>query len=59
MREETVIAVISSKGVFQINTMSYRNEKTVKLLKKMVKDGKIKKQKVCTGLYNYFLKDKE
>lgn len=59
MREETVLAVIASKGVFQINPLAYRNEKTVKLLKKMVKDGKIKKQKVCTGLYNYFLKDRE
>lgn len=59
MREETVLAVIASKGVFQINPLSYRNEKTMKLLKKMIKGGKIKKQKVCTGLYNYFLKDKE
>ena len=59
MREETVLAVIASKGVFQINPLSYRNEKTMKLLKRMVKDGKIKKQKVCAGLYNYFLKDKE
>ena len=59
MREETVLAVIASKGVFQINPLSYRNEKTMKLLKKMIKDGKIKKQKVCTGLYNYFLKGRE
>ena len=59
MREETVLAVIASKGVFQINPLAYRNEKTMKLLKRMVRDGKIKKQKVCTGLYNYFLKDKE
>ena len=59
MREETVLAVIASKGVFQINPLAYRNERTMKLLKRMVKDGKIKKQKVCTGLYNYFLKDKE
>ena len=59
MREETVLAVIASKGVFQINPLAYRNEKTMKLLKRMVKDGKIKKQKVCTGLYNYFLKDRE
>ena len=59
MREETVLAVIASKGVFQINPLAYRNEKTMKLLKRMVKDGKIKKQKVCAGLYNYFLKDKE
>ena len=59
MREETVLAVIASKGVFQINPLAYRNEKTMKLLKRTVKDGKIKKQKVCTGLYNYFLKDRE
>lgn len=59
MREETVLAVIASKGVFQINPLAYRNEKTMKLLKRMVKDGKIKKQKVCTGLYNYFLKGSE
>ena len=58
MKEETVIAVISSKGVFQINTMSYRNEKTVKLLKKMVKDGKIVRQRINTGLSNYFMKSK-
>lgn len=56
MKEETVIAVISSKGVFQINTMSYRNEKTVKLLKKMVKDGKIVRQRINAGLSNYFMK---
>ena len=58
MKEETVIAVISSKGVFQINTMSYRNEKTVKLLKKMVKDGKIVRQRINAGLSNYFMKSK-
>lgn len=58
MKEETVIAVISSKGVFQINTMSYRNEKTVKLLKKMVKDGKIVRQRINASLSNYFMKSK-
>ena len=58
MKEETVIAVISSNGVFQINTMSYRNEKTVKLLKKMVKDGKIVRQRINARLSNYFMKSK-
>ena len=58
MKEETVIAVISSNGVFQINTMSYRNEKTVKLLKKMVKDGKIVRRRISASLSNYFMKSK-
>lgn len=56
MREETVLAVIASKGVFQINPLSYRNEKTMKLLKKMVKDGNIEKQRISAGLHNYFSK---
>ena len=59
MKEETVLAVISSKGVFQINPLSYRNEKTVKLLKKMIKEGKIEKQRISAGLHNYFLKGDE
>lgn len=59
MKEETVLAVIASKGVFQINPLAYRNEKTMKLLKKMIKEGKIEKQRISAGLHNYFLKGEE
>ena len=59
MKPETILSVITSKGVFQINPLSYRNEKTVKLLKKMIKEGKIEKQRISAGLHNYFLKGKE
>ena len=59
MKEETVLAVIASKGVFQINPLAYRNEKTMKLLKKMIKEGKIGKQRISAGLHNYFLKGEE
>lgn len=59
VKEETVLAVIASKGVFQINLLAYRNEKTMKLLKKMVKGGNIEKQRISAGLHNYFLKGRE
>lgn len=59
VKQETILSVIASKGVFQINPLSYRNEKTVKLLKKMIKEGKIEKQRISAGLHNYFLKGKE
>lgn len=59
IKQETILAVIASKGVFQVNPLSYRNEKTVKLLKKMVKEGKIEKQRISAGLHNYFLKGEE
>lgn len=59
VKQETILAVIASKGVFQINPLSYRNEKTVKLLKKMIKEGKIEKQRISAGLHNYFLKGEE
>lgn len=53
--ETTVIAVIKSKGVFQINPLAYRNEKTVKLLKAMTKKGLVKKQRINAGLVNYII----
>ena len=59
MKPETILSVIASKGVLQINPLSYRNEKTVKLLKKMIKEGKIEKQRISAGLHNYFLKGEE
>jgi hypothetical protein len=56
VKQETILAVIASKGGVPDNPLSYRNEKTVKLLKKMVKEGKIEKQRIGAGLHNYFLK---
>ena len=55
MTEATVLAVIKSKGVFQLNPLAYRNEKTVKLLKAMTKKGLVKKQRVNAGLVNYII----
>lgn len=51
----TVLAVIKSKGVFQLNPLAYRNERTAKLLKAMTKNGLVKKQRVNAGLTNYTL----
>lgn len=51
--EATVIAVIKATGVFQMNPLAYRNEKTAKLLKTMTKKGLVKKQRVNAGLVNY------
>lgn len=57
MKPETILSVIASKGVFQINPLSYRNEKTIKLLKKMVKDGVLSRQRVTMNVVNYFIKE--
>ena len=55
MTEATVLAVIKSKGVFQLNPLAYRNERAAKLLKAMTKKGLVKKQRVNAGLTNYTL----
>ena len=55
MKEETVLAVIKSKGVFQLNPLAYRNDKLVKLLKVMTRKGLIRRQRVSAGLSNYTL----
>lgn len=57
MTEDTVLAVIRSKGVFQINPLAYRNEKTMKILRKMVKAGKLSCQRVSASCKNYTLID--
>lgn len=57
MKQETIIAVIKSKGCFQINPLAYRSEKARKLCKKMVKDGLLERQVVSPSIHNYFLKD--
>ena len=57
MNPETILSVIVSKGVFQINPLSYRNEKTMKVLKKLLKDGVVTKQRVNASTVNYFIKE--
>lgn len=57
MRKETIVAVIRSKGVFQLNPLAYRNEKLRKMCKKMMKDGLLERQVVSPNIHNYFLKD--
>ncbi len=57
MQQETIIAVIKSKGVFQLNPLAYRNEKLRKMCKKMMKDGLLERQVVSPSIHNYFLKD--
>ena len=39
--QETVLAVIRSRGVFQINPLSYGSQRNIPLLKKMVADGQL------------------
>lgn len=58
MKEATVLAVIKSQGVFQINPLAYRNDKKVKVLKLMVRKGLICKSKVSPGCANYTIAEK-
>lgn len=53
MTEDTILAVIRSKGVFQINPLAYRSAKAMKTLKRMVKDGKIVSQRMSASCKNY------
>lgn len=55
MTEQTILAIIQAKGVFQLNPLAYRNEKKVKLLKQMIKKGLIVRQRVSPGVSNYVL----
>ena len=56
--QETVLAVIRSRGVFQINPLRYGSQRNIPLLKKMVADGLLVRQRVTAGLHNYFLPSK-
>lgn len=53
--QETVIAVIKRMGVFQINPLSYRNAKKMKVLKKMTASGLVVKNVASASIHNYFL----
>ena len=54
MTEEKILSVVDRMGLFQVNRLSYRNQKLVKTLKKMVKEGKLKHQRLNGSLSNYF-----
>lgn len=58
MKEATVIAVIKSQGVFQLNPLAYRNDKTRRLLKSMERKGLVQKQRVNPSCLNYTLSGK-
>ena len=55
MKEATVIAVIKSKGVFQLNPLAYRDDKARQLLKSMERRGLVQKQRVNARCFNYTL----
>ncbi len=55
MKEATVIAVIKSKGVFQLNPLAYRDDKARQLLKSMERRGLVQKQRVSARCFNYTL----
>lgn len=55
MKEVTVIAVIKSQGVFQLNPLAYRNDKARRLLKSMERKGLVQKQRVSARCFNYTL----
>lgn len=57
MKETTVIAVIRSKGVFQLNPLAYRDDKARQLLKSMERKGTVQKQRVSARCVNYTLTD--
>ena len=53
--KETVIAVIKKMGVFQINPLSYRNTKKLKILKRMTKAGEVTREISTPSVHNYFM----
>ena len=55
LTEETVLSVIRSRGVFQINPLAYRNAKRMKVLKAMVRKGTVARQRVSPSVHNYLL----
>ena len=55
MKEATVVAIIKSKGVFQLNPLAYRDDKARQLLKSMERKGLVQKQRVNARCFNYTL----
>ena len=55
MKEETVLAVIKSQGLFQVNPLAYRDAKATKLLRTMAKKGLVVEQRSAAGRSNFVL----
>jgi hypothetical protein len=53
MKEETVLAVIKSQGLFQVNPLSDRDAKATKLLRSMAKKGLVVEQRSSPGRVNF------
>lgn len=53
MSEDKVMSIVERMGVFQINKFAWRDEKVKKILKKMVKDGKLEKHNTSASIVNY------